>query len=216
MADTAKADPKETPRVAYRVETGRLVMRCWCPEDAADLRAALDESDQHLRPWIPFMKDEPRALQQTAHWLRGIRAAFDRDENYQYVIHRKDTAALVGDVMLMRRAGKGALEVGYWITLSQGGHGFATEATEAALRVAFELDGVDRVELHCSPLNAPSRAIPVKLGFVHEATLRRRFVDAEGGRHDSMIWTMFADAYPESGISQCQVEAYDVLGNRIL
>ena len=216
MANTPKADPKETSRVAYRVETERLVMRCWSPDDAADMRAALDESDQHLRPWIPFMKDEPRTLQQTAHWLRRIRAAFDRDENYQYVIHRKDTAALVGDVMLMRRAGKGALEVGYWITLSQGGHGFATEATEAALRVAFELDGVDRVELHCSPLNAPSRAIPAKLGFVHEATLERRFVDAEGDRHDSMIFAMFADDYAGSAVSRRPVEAYDVRGDRIL
>ena len=216
MGDTPQADPEAIPRVAYRVETGRLVMRCWSPEDAADLRTALDESDGHLRPWIPFMKDEPRTLQQTAHWLRRIRAAFDRDENYQYVIRRKDTAALGGDVMLMRRAGKGALEVGYWITLSQGGQGFATEATEAALRVAFELGGVDRVELHCSPLNGPSRAIPVKIGFAHEATLRRRFVDAEGGRHDSMIWTMFADDYAASGISRRPVEAYDVFGDRIL
>lgn len=216
MTDTADKKQQEIPRVAYRVETERLVMRCWSPADAADLRAALDESDQHLRPWIPFMKDEPRTLQQTVHWLRKIRAAFDRDENYQYAIYRKDTGEFVGDVMLMRRAGKGALEVGYWITLSQGGHGFATEASEAALRVAFELDGADRVELHCSPQNAPSRAIPVKLGFIHEASLRRRFVDAQGDRHDSMVWTMFADDYARSAISQRQVEAYDALGDRIL
>lgn len=216
MTDTADEKQRELPRVAYRVETGRLVMRCWSPEDAADLRAALDESDEHLRPWIPFMKDEPRTLRQTANWLRKIRAAFDRDENYQYAIYRKDTGAFVGDVVLMRRAGKGALEVGYWVTLSQGGHGFATEATGAALRVAFELDGADRVELHCSPQNAASRAIPVKLGFDHEASLRRRFLDAEGGRHDSMVWTMFADDYAGSPVSGRQVAAYDALGDRIL
>ncbi len=216
MSETAYTNQREVPLVAYRVETRRLVMRCWSPEDAADLRAALDESDQHLRPWIPFMKDEPRTLQQTVLWLRKIRASFDRDENYQYAILRKDTSALVGDVMLMRRAGKDALEVGYWITLSQGGRGFATEATGAALRVAFELHRIDRAELHCSPQNAPSRAIPVKLGFVHEATLRRRFVDAQGGRHDSMVWSMFADDYPETGIGQCPVEAYDAIGDRIL
>ena len=51
------------PPVAYRVETPRLVLRCWSPEDAPELRRALDDSDQHLRPWIPFMKDEPRNLE---------------------------------------------------------------------------------------------------------------------------------------------------------
>ena len=145
---------RDLPRVAYRIETERLLMRCWSPADAVELRTALDESDRHLRPWIPFMKDEPRSLRETVHWLRKIRASFDRDENYQYATYRRDTGAFVGDVMLMRRAGKGALEIGYWITLSQGGQGFATEGTAAAIRVAFELDGVDRVELHCSPNNA--------------------------------------------------------------
>ena len=32
---------------AYRVETERLVLRCWSPLDAPVLRAALDANDQH-------------------------------------------------------------------------------------------------------------------------------------------------------------------------
>ncbi len=43
-------------RTAYRVETQRLVLRCWSPGDAPRLRAALDICDTHLRPMIPFMK----------------------------------------------------------------------------------------------------------------------------------------------------------------
>ena len=73
-------------RTAYRVETGQLVLRCWSPEDAPLMRAALDANDDHLRPMIPFMKDEPRTLQQTAQWLRDIRAAFDLDQNYRYAV----------------------------------------------------------------------------------------------------------------------------------
>ena len=75
---------------AYRVETERLVLRCWSPEDAACLRRILDANDQHLRPMIPFMKDEPRTLQQTALWLRGIRAMFDLDKNYRYAVFDRD------------------------------------------------------------------------------------------------------------------------------
>lgn len=215
---SAGAEPAATGtrRVAYRVESDRLLMRCWSPSDAVDLRSALDESDRHLRPWIPFMKDEPRSLPRTADWLRRIRAGFDRDEDYRYAVRRSDTGCLAGEVMLMRRAGPGALEVGYWITRSQVGTGFATEATMAIIRVAFEIDRVDRVELHCSPDNAASRAIPVRLGFIHEATLRRRFVDAGGTRHDSMIWTLFADGYSRSPAARCPVKAFDVLGDRVL
>ncbi|MEE8463171.1 MAG: N-acetyltransferase, partial [Gammaproteobacteria bacterium] len=60
----------ESPlNIAYRIETDQLLIRCWSPADAPVLRAALDESDQHLRPWIPWMKDEPKSLDETAAGL---------------------------------------------------------------------------------------------------------------------------------------------------
>lgn len=66
---------KEPPiNTAYRIETDRLLIRCWSPADAPVLRAAIDESDQHLRPWIPWMKDEPKTLDETASGLRIKRA----------------------------------------------------------------------------------------------------------------------------------------------
>ncbi len=71
---------------AYRIETDRLLMRCWSPADTRILRACLDDNDQHLRPWIPFMKDEPRSLQETTEWLRTIRAGFDLRQNYRYAV----------------------------------------------------------------------------------------------------------------------------------
>ena len=49
-------------RPAYRVTTPRLLMRPWSPEDAPLLRALLDRSDHHFRPYIPWMRDEPKPL----------------------------------------------------------------------------------------------------------------------------------------------------------
>ena len=100
-------------RTAYRVETERLVLRCWSPADAPVLRAALDACDQHLRPWIPFMKDEPRTLEQSAQWLRGHRAAFDTGTMFRYAVFDKAEQSMLGENMLMARVGPGGLEIGY-------------------------------------------------------------------------------------------------------
>ena len=202
--------------MAYRVETRRLLLRCWAPEDAVILRSALDESDQHLRPWIPFMKDEPRTLEQSAEWLRMHRASFDMDQNYRYAVFDRGDDSLLGENMLLSRAGPGALEVGYWTTRHAIGRGAATEASSAMIKVAFELAGAGRVEIHCAPDNEPSVAIPRKLGFTHEATLRDRAPDTEGTMHDLMIWTLFAENYPDSVASNMDVTAYDCLGRKIL
>ena len=212
MSDLA-AEKKE---VAYRVETERLLLRCWSPEDAPALRVALDKSSKHLRPWIPFMKDEPRTLEQTVDWLRQHRANFDTDEMYRYGVFNHRDNTLLGENMLLPRVGPGGLEVGYWTHVNSGGHGYATEASCAMIRVAFEVAGAKRVEIHCAPDNPASAAIPKKLGFRHEATLKDRYPDTGGGIHDLMIWTLFAADYPASPAINVSVSAFACTGSRIL
>ena len=90
--------------VAYLVETGRLILRCWSPDDAPALRQALDTSDRHLRPWIPFMKDEPRTLPQTTEWLRMHRSNFDSSQMYRFGVFNKTDGSIVGENTKMRVA----------------------------------------------------------------------------------------------------------------
>ena len=201
--------------VAYRVETERLVLRCWSPADAAVLRAALDASDAHLRPWIPFMKEEPRSLEDTLEWLRLHRANFDRDLLHRYAVFSRGAGTLLGENMLLPRVGPRGLELGYWTREGRGGKGYATEATCAMIRVAFEVSGVERVEIHCAPGNPVSAAIAAKLGFTHEATLRDRAADTEGDIHDLMIWTLFVQDYPASPASKVPIIAYNCLDEEI-
>ena len=56
----------------------------------------------------------------------------------------------------------------------------------------------------------------MKIGYTHEATLRKRFVEGEEELRDTMIWTLFAEDYPASLASGVEIKAFDVLGNRIL
>lgn len=210
------------PGPAYRVETERLVARCWQLSDAPALRRALDENDGHLRPWIPFMADERRNLQETAQWLREQRAEFDLDHAYRYALFDAAETKLLGSVSLFKRVGPGGREVGYWIDRDAGGRGYATEASSMMVRLAFELDDateaepIDRVEIHCSPLNGASWGVAKKLGFRHEATLLRRHVDTEGEIGDTMIWTLFRGDYAGSPATQLEMRAFGPLGEELM
>ena len=203
-------------RTAYRVETDRLILRCWSPADAPVLRAALDTCDAHLRPMIPFMKDEPRSLQETAQWLRGHRSAFDLGTMYRYAVFDAEEQNLLGENMLLARVGPGGLEIGYWTHKDTVGKGIATEASSAMIRVAFEIEKVNRVEIMCAPQNLASASIPARLGFTHEATLRKRALDSEGGIQDLMVWSLFADDFPASPASCTTFRAFDCLGESII
>lgn len=200
---------------AYRVETDRLVLRCWSPKDAPVLRAALDACDAHLRPMIPFMKDEPRSLKQTAWWLREIRAAFDLGQMFRYAVFDAAEQNLLGENMLLTRVGPGGLEIGYWTHKDAIGKGIATEASCAMIRVAFELERVKRVEIMCAPENKASASIPARLGFTHEATLKKRALNSDGDIVDLMVWSLFADDYPSSPAAGTTFKAFDCMGETI-
>jgi RimJ/RimL family protein N-acetyltransferase len=210
-----KSDNNPHIQTAYRIETDRLVLRCWSPQDAPVLRAALDVSDAHLRPMIPFMKDEPRSLQQTAQWLREIRASFDLGKMFRYAVFDAKEESLLGENMLMARVGSGGLEIGYWTHKDAIGKGFASEATAAMIWAAFEIEKTERVEILCAPDNKASAMIPARLSFTHEATLKKRGLDSEGVYCDLMMWSLFAADYPSSPASNITFKAFDCMGKVI-
>jgi RimJ/RimL family protein N-acetyltransferase len=201
---------------AYRIETRRLVIRCWAPSDAPSLKAAIDASLDHLRPWMPWSLRHPQEVEALVKLLRQWRAEFDLDQDYVYGICNPGEDLVLGGTGLHTRAGAGALEIGYWIHADHIKRGLGTEAASALTRVAFEINQVQRVEIHNDPQNVASAAIPRKLGFVHEATLRQRTTGPEGERRDAMIWTLLASEYPASPAAQADVAAYDALGHRLL
>ena len=57
------------------------------------------------------------------------------------------------------------LEVGYWLRADAEGRGIMTAAVRRVTRIAFEVDGAERVVIRCHPDNVRSAAVPERLGF---------------------------------------------------
>jgi len=203
-------------RPAYRIETAGLVIRCWEPKDALLLNAALRVSWEHLSPWMPWARGECPAVEDTAALLRRWRGQFDLDQDYVYGILNKDETLALGSSGLHTRRGPGIREIGYWIHANHINKGYATEVAEALTKVAFEIDAVRLVEIQCLTNNVRSAAVPRKLGYTHEATLTRRIPTGDESFGDAMIWTMLADAYPDSRAARIELRAFDAMGQELL
>ena len=198
----------------YRIHTPNLVLRCWEPADAPRLMAAKNVSKEHLLPWMPWAAHEPTDLDANVALIRIWRAQFDSDQDYVYGIFDREEATVLGGTGLHVRIGAKAREIGYWVHVDAINRGIATETAAALTKLGFEFLGLARMEIHCDECNVRSAAVPRKLGYVHDATLRRRAITL-GAPADSMIWTMFADEYPSSAAARIEIEALDVLGNRL-
>ena len=62
---------------SLRIETERLVIRCWELGDAFLLKQAIDLSLDHLREWMPWAWNEPsglRVIEERIERFRDIHA----------------------------------------------------------------------------------------------------------------------------------------------
>jgi RimJ/RimL family protein N-acetyltransferase len=202
----------------YVIRTPRLVLRCWQPADAPLLKEALDSSLDHLRPWMPWAASEPQPLAEKVELLRLFRGQFDLGQDFVYGIFSADESEVIGGTGLHTRIGEAALEIGYWIRASRVGAGLATETAAALTRVAFEVCDVDRVEIRVDPENERSLAVPRKLGFVEEATLRRRLPPKHGehGLRDVVVFALFRDELAGTPAASIELRAEDAVGAAVL
>jgi len=201
---------------AYRIETERLVLRCFDPRDAVALKAAVDASLDHLRPWIPWARDEPQTLDQKVELLRQYRAKFDLGQDRLYGIFDRAETEVLGGTGLHDRVGEGAREIGYWIAARHARRGYASEAAGALVRVGFEVDLLERIELHCEPENAASAAVARKLGFRHDGTLRARLPRHGAPAASCMVWSMLREELAASPCSRGRLRAFDAIGRAVL
>jgi len=212
----AGAAPKSGGTTAYRIETPRLVLRCYTPADAPARKEAVDASREHLLPFMTWAREDPRPLEDHVAFLRRFRGMFDLDQDRIHAVFDASEQRLLGEAGLLTRAGPGARELAYWIRADASGQGFATEMAAALTRVCFEIEKLRRVDVQCDVGNERSAAVARRLGFHLEGTLRARQLPSDEQPEDLLVFSLLSSEYPQSPVARVDVRAFDVLGTRLL
>jgi RimJ/RimL family protein N-acetyltransferase len=174
--------------IPKRIETERLVIRCWTEDDAPLLREAIDVSLDHLRQWMPWAMDEPSSIEQTRERLRGFKAKFVAGEDFTVGVFNAAESEVIGGSGLHPRIGAGGLEIGYWIRVDRTRMGFATEAARALTEAGLSAPGIERIEIQCDPENGGSRRVPEKLGYRLIATRPGDKESPTGEPRDTLVF----------------------------
>jgi RimJ/RimL family protein N-acetyltransferase len=156
----------------YPIVTERLLLRPLTVADAPAVHAYQSRAD--VCRYIPY---SPRTLPEVTTRLERpdvTKATLDdAGQAIVLAVVRRDDDVLVGDVMLAwtsREHGTG--EVGYVLNPAYHGHGYATEAAAAALRLGFDGLGLHRIIARIDARNDASAAVLRRIGMRQEAYLR--------------------------------------------
>ncbi len=142
---------------------GPLTLRRWRTDDAAALSRAVADSAEHLRPWMPWIAEEPLALAARVSLIKQWNAEWTSVGAGGLGLWVGGT--LVGAGGLHRRVGPGGVDVGYWIHAAHTRRGYATEAAAQLTDLALATSGIERVEIHNDRANVVSGRIPRRLGY---------------------------------------------------
>jgi ribosomal-protein-serine acetyltransferase len=189
-------DNRTMERLPDRIETERLVLRHWTEDDVPALNAAVWESVEHLRPWMPWIAGEPETVARRTERVVRWRGEWEAGTDSILGVFLDDVP--IGGTGYHRRVGAGGVEIGYWIHVDHVGKGYATELTRALTDAAFAIDGIDRVEIHHDKANVPSGRVPEKLGFTLTEE-KPRTAEAPGEVGIERVWVMTRDDWTAHG-----------------
>jgi len=160
------------------IPAGPILLRRWRLEDAPALNRAIQDSFDHVHPWMPWAAERP-SLEHTQAWI----ARPDNDFTYGMF----SGGEVAGGCGLHGRRGPHVLEIGYWVAVHHVGKGYARAAAGALTEAALALPEIDHVEIRCDEANLASAAVPRRLGYrLERVEPDEVLAPAETGR--SMIW----------------------------
>ena len=191
-------------------------LRCLAPSDTASLSRAVAESLEHLEPWLTWTIHEPLSFDDRLTWVRTQRGHFDLGSDYCYGAFSKDEQALWGMGLLRLSGTVDEREVGYWIHAAQVRQGLATELVAALVRVAFEIESLDALEIRTFPHNLASARVAERLGFSGPVLDLLAYPMPDGDKRDLHVYTLSRVQYAISAAREVPIEAYDVLDRRLL
>jgi RimJ/RimL family protein N-acetyltransferase len=187
-------------------ESERLVIRAPRPGDGPELNAAVLETLDDLRPWMPWAQTAP-TVEESEENIRRAAARFALREDLRLNAYLKSTGEFVVGTGLHRPDWSvPRLEIGYWVRRRFAGQGYVTESTARLARFAFEHLAAERVEIRCDDKNHRSARIPERLGFALEGTLRHDSRTPTGELRNTRVYALVRDqatsgATPASAMS---------------
>ena len=173
------------------IETERLLLRAFCPEDAPAMyhNWTADEEVTRYLTWQPH--ESPEATLSLARLWAADAAA--RKDFYQWAIVPKDLGEPIGSLSVVHMNERsGEAELGYCIGRAWWGRGYVPEAVRAVIGFLIRDVGFYRVFARHDTRNPNSGRVMQKSGMRFEGVQRGAGL-CNAGRGDLAVYSILAE-----------------------
>lgn len=153
-----------------RILDDNTEVRLTVPTYAEELFALTNQNRQFLRRWLPWL-DHVTKVEHTKSFIDEQLERFARGEALHIsIFHQGSLAGVLGfnQIDQVNKIGY----IGYWLGEKYNGKGLMTISVKDLIQIGRDYYDLEKFDIRAATQNASSRAIPTRLGFKHEGTIR--------------------------------------------
>ena len=176
--------------IPERIETERLLLRCYRPGDGSWYYQMSAKNKEHLSRYEPENAVMTINSEQDAEiTVREFALAWDGRRYFMMGAFLKTTGTFVAQVYIGPMNWKlPEFQIGYIADVGHEGKGYVTEAVKATTQFLFEHLQAQRISLECDETNARSWKVAERCGFIREGRLRENKINADGAISDTLLY----------------------------
>ncbi len=188
---------RSSPAAPFELVGRRVTLRTLRESDYEPWHEIRVRCRDWLVPWEPRPAGSPPAAEDRASFAaRCAVRERERQVGSGYGFGIFVGPRLVGEltVSAIQRGPFQSASIGYWIDRDWAGQSLVPEAVVVALRFAFDMLGLHRVEVSIIPRNAASRRVAEKLDLRLEG-ISERYLEIDGKWEDHVRYAMTAEEW---------------------
>lgn len=147
-----------------------LKMELLIGKDSDELFKLIEKNRSYLGAWLPWV-ETTISVRDVKLFIKSALIDFSDNNNIHYkIVQNGNIIGIIG--AFLTYSNTGTYEIAYWIDKDFSNRGIVTKCTEEIIAVCYEYFPVRKIEIKCAVENLSSNAIPRKLGFLLEGTIR--------------------------------------------
>lgn len=155
----------------YRSIDHQLSLSLTIPAFADELYELTNQNRSFLQEWLPWL-DHVKTSSDTHVFIEEQLRLFSQSKGVHCsIFFEGQLAGVVGYNTIDKINSIGS--IGYWLAETFNGRGIMTRCVEDVIQLGRDYHQLQKIEIRCATENTKSRAIPQRLGFTEEGTLRK-------------------------------------------
>lgn len=168
------------------ISSDRVVLKKHAPALAETMFRHVDMDRERLRLYLPWV-DATKTAEDEVKYIRMTHEGWADGTLFDFGMFERASGKYMGNIGLHAiRWEHACCELGYWILAEFEGKGYVSESVSLQEKTCFGI-GFHRLEIRCNSRNERSAAVPRRLGYALDGTLRENVVE-HGEYRDTLVF----------------------------